>query len=158
MNGEQADQLLTSDSSFWALVEVVGRRTHYGKVSVETLAGAALLRVDTPAVPEATKRVRGYLRAEGDDPLDEVSFGLYDVTYAAKPARTHLVGFGSIYMITPMTEQQIMQILEPTGGKMVRVVRVTDQPQLAAPVEPHCGNEIEDEDEEDEDLSDGGYL
>jgi hypothetical protein len=58
----------------WALVEIMGHRRLAGRVTEETIAGAALLRVDVPAV----------------DP---------------QPAFTTYVGAGSIFSLTPVSEE-----------------------------------------------------
>lgn len=60
--------------SGWAIVEVMGHHVYAGHVTEQTVAGAALIRVD---VPEASGR----------------------------PAYTKLLGAGSIYAITPCSEE-----------------------------------------------------
>ena len=68
----------------WAIVEVMGHKKYAGYVTEQTFGAATLLRVDVP---------------ETEQPA---AFG--------RPARTtpkysKLVGIGSIYMITPCTEE-----------------------------------------------------
>lgn len=56
------DKYLTEGASFWARVEVVGRRTYYGQVTVESLGGAAFFRVEIPEKPPGSREERGYHR------------------------------------------------------------------------------------------------
>src|SRR5574343_1482457 len=100
MTGEQADKLLSPDNSFWARVEMMGRRIYHGKVTTEALGGAALLRVDIPPIPEMTVREKGYYRAENDSEGGYQSYGIFDITYPATAGESHLIGIASIYEIT----------------------------------------------------------
>lgn len=68
----------------WAIVEVMGHNTFQGFVTTESFGGTVLFRVDVPEIPE-------------------------QITEAGKreavPAFTKLIGAGSIYCITPCTEE-----------------------------------------------------
>jgi hypothetical protein len=72
----------------WAVVEMLGHKQLAGMVTEQVLAGAALIRVD---VPETTHS------------HDVSGFGGRTVT--VKPAYTKFIGVGSIYCITPCTEE-----------------------------------------------------
>jgi hypothetical protein len=72
----------------WAVVEMLGHKRLAGLVSEQVLAGASLVRVD---VPETLHR------------RDTAGFGGH--TVEAKPAYTKFIGVGSIYCITPCTEE-----------------------------------------------------
>lgn len=154
MTGEQADRLLSAESAFWAQVEVVGRRTHYGKVTVETLGGAALLRVDTPPIPEGTVRERGYFTpsTQADGEAAVCQYGVYDVTYPTTPGSTHLIGIGSIYEITPMAEATVIALVarQRNGTQPIKVVRVADAKLIEAAEE-------NDEDDEDDPYEEEGW-
>lgn len=63
----------------WGIAEVMGHKKYAGRITEQTIAGAALVRVDVPAVTTA----RGEAVAE----------------------YSKLIGVGSIYMITPTTEE-----------------------------------------------------
>lgn len=137
MTSEQTETILNAETTFWAMVEVVGRRTHYGRVSMFALGGAALLRVDIPPVPEMTVRERGYFRATDDDDSVGIPYGLYDVTYPAAPAETKFIGIGSIYELTPMDESIVMALRakEVRGGvHPIKVVRIEAQKVLGASI------------------------
>jgi hypothetical protein len=63
----------------WGIVEVMGHKRFAGRITEQQLAGSALVRVDVPAV--TTRR---------GEPCNEYS---------------KLIGVGSIYCITPTTEE-----------------------------------------------------
>lgn len=72
----------------WAVVEMLGFKKLAGLVTEQVLAGASLVRVD---VPETIHR------------RDVGGFGGHVVE--TKPAYTKFIGVGSIYCITPTTEE-----------------------------------------------------
>ena len=131
MNAEETERILTEAAAFWAKVEILGRRTYYGRVTVESLGGAALLRVEIPALPEITQRERGYYRCEGEE---SAKYGLAAVTYPAKAGETHLVGIGSIYEITPMPEAILMTVYSKQAmrGNATACVRIEETKQIEA--------------------------
>lgn len=145
MTGETAERLLTERAEFWAHVEVIGRREHFGKVTIESIGGAAFFRVDTPDKPPVTERRRGYYRIEGDQPGVN-TYGWYDVTEGPVPAQTVLIGTGSIYSITPMPEAVVTkEHYQRVAGEVMGVVRVEEIREL-----PVLAPAPEEEAEEDE--------
>lgn len=161
MTNEAAERLLTEHSQFWAHVEVVGRREHWGRVTVESIGGAAFFRVDTPDKPPVTERRRGFYRAEGDPETGANPYGACDVTEGPVPAQTVLIGTGSIYSITPMPEEIVRrEAFKRVAGEVVRVVRVEevkaelpaapgDMLDAAAGYEPDEDDDQEDDEEEE---------
>lgn len=161
MTNEAAERLLTEHSQFWAHVEVVGRREHWGRVTVESIGGAAFFRVDTPDKPPATERRRGFYKAEGDPETGANPYGLCEVTEGPVPAQTVLIGTGSIYSITPMPEEIVRrEAYKRVAGDVVRVVRVEEVKQIAPlpmldededdPISDGEQDDQEDGDEEEE--------
>jgi len=67
----------------WAIVEVMGHNAFQGFVTTESFGGTVLFRVDVPEIPQQTTEAG---------------------TREAVPAFTKLIGAGSIYCITPCTE------------------------------------------------------
>lgn len=67
----------------WAIVEVMGHNTFQGFVTTESFGGTVLFRVDVPEIPEETTK---HGKREAVQPF------------------TKLIGAGSIYCITPCTE------------------------------------------------------
>lgn len=79
-----------SDQTFegWAIVEMLGHKKLAGKVSEQQLAGSALVRVDVPAT---------------EHPMH--TNGFTAIASTEKPGYTKFIGVGSIYCITPCTEE-----------------------------------------------------
>jgi len=67
----------TANLDCWAIVELFGHQKIAGKVTEQTIAGTAMLRIDVPAIE--------------DEP--------------AQAAYTRFFGHGAIYSINPTTEQ-----------------------------------------------------
>jgi hypothetical protein len=143
MNTEQVDSMLGQDAEFWARVEVVGRRTYHGKVRVEFLGGSAFFRVDVPALPERVERRRCWALADDAPAGSSQQVGLYDLTMPTRPAHQYLIGAGSIYMLTPMPESTVLQILAREAEvdqplKMARVAEPAGELPPATEDEPLC--------------------
>lgn len=124
------DKFLTEGASFWARVEVVGRRTYYGQVTIESLGGAAFFRVEIPEKPPSSREERGYHRlAEESVAL----WGRYRIHEGSVPGQTILIGTGSIYQITPMPEETIRELhYQCVTGEVLSVERIEN---LTLPVE-----------------------
>lgn len=95
----------------WAIVEVMGHNTFAGKVTEQVVAGQGFIRVDVPEVPE--------------DP--NCSWR------KPQPAFTKLIGPGSIYAITPCSEQ----VAKVAAGRVrVQPVEMLDIPVRRALTAP----------------------
>lgn len=95
--------------SSWAIVEVMGHQRFAGFVTTEAYGGAVLFRVDVPEVQGETDTETGLVR-------DGV------------PGFTKLIGAGSIYCITPCTEEAAKKATESMQYRPWK--RVGDQPVL----------------------------
>ena len=62
----------------WGVVEVMGHKRFAGRITEQAIAGAALVRVDVPAIS-----------------FPDREFGAF----------SKLIGIGSVYCITPMSEE-----------------------------------------------------
>lgn len=95
----------------WGIVEVMGHRKYAGHITEQQIAGAALVRVDVPEVVLANHA--------GEQTI---------------PAYSKLVGVGSIYCVTPTTEE----IARQAARELARYdadplpVYIPEQRQLAA--------------------------
>lgn len=116
------NKYLTEGASFWARVEVVGRRTYYGQVTVESLGGAAFFRVEVPEKPPGSREERCHYRlAEESTAL----WGRYRIHEGSVPGQTILIGTGSIYQITPMPEETVRKLhYECVTGEILSVERI----------------------------------
>jgi hypothetical protein len=91
----------------YAVVEVLGHQTFAGKVSEHVVGGTAFIRVDVPEMPESrTETYRG----------ENVSPKI--------PGFTKLIGAGSIYAITPCSEQVAMKVAAQRRSVPVSIVEL----------------------------------
>lgn len=79
---------MTTENSFdqWAVVELMGHQQIAGRVTEQSIGGAAFIRVDVPEQPARPKREQW----DSDQPII--------------PAYTRFLSGGSIYAINPCTE------------------------------------------------------
>lgn len=92
----------------WAIVEVMGHRQFAGFVCEQAIGGASFVRVDVPEVKA------------GEETL---------------PAFTKLLGAGSIYAISPCTEETARAY---AAQSRQRSFSVYEAPRLPAPVDRTC--------------------
>ena len=85
----------------WALVEIMGHRRAAGKVTTEYIGTAAFLRVVTPEIPPTNYTV------DIDRWIDGIRVYSGSVMEVSRPRSEILVGSGSIYAITPITEDDV---------------------------------------------------
>lgn len=91
----------------WALVEMMGHQREIGFVTTEYFGGAALFRVDTPAIPEREFELKRPQYVDG-----RWSGTGSKVKRVAIPAKSRLVSPGSLYAITPCTEEVALRAIE----------------------------------------------
>jgi len=99
----------------WAIVELMGRQVVAGEITEVTIAGAAMLRVDVPAVYE-----------DGAKVLDEY---------------TKFYGATAIYAITPTDEASARHAVEMLRARPLNVYEI---PYRALP-QPPLSNDEDDE-------------
>jgi len=129
----------------WAVVEMMGHQRVVGFVTTEHYGAAALFRVDTPELPEREFQTKqpGYVDGKWAPAGATVRRPL-------SPPQTKLVGPGSIYAITPCTEETAMKAIE---NMMSRPLILLSIPDTAKPLLPgevgqdicdDCGRPIDD--------------
>lgn len=108
----------------WGICEVMGHKRFAGHITEQTIAGAALVRVDVPAVTTRSG--------------------------TAVPEYSKLIGVGSIYCITPTTEE--------IARKAAAVIAEHNSDPLPVYIPPdrQIPATVPDEDEDD-DLSLGAW-
>lgn len=108
----------------WAIVELMGHQQIAGRVTEQSIGGAAFIRVDVPEQPPRAKRQQW----DSDEP--------------AIPAYTRLLSGGSIYAINPCTED----VAKLAADRMrTRPPIPFSMPQAALPA-PDYENEADRED------------
>lgn len=134
----------------WAIVDVMGHQRYVGYVTTEAYGGAVLFRIEVPALEERERvTVRaGYL----DGVL--VPAGTR-VKEGAVQGYTKLVGAGSIYTITPCTQEAALKAVEqaqprpmtPIGLPTVAALPPADPERLTHDeADDYLGDEDEDDD------------
>jgi hypothetical protein len=120
---------------FWAVVEVMGHKVFPGRVSDQAFGSASFIRVDVPEVPERTEKQTGYDTPDG-------SWGTYDATLPGAPAYTKIIGPGSIYCITPCTEEVARQVAAQRRERPVDVIDIS-RPVAMRSLSPGAGDDEE---------------
>ncbi len=117
--------------SGWAIVEMMGHRREIGFVTTEHYGAASLFRVDSPEFEEREfeldrpQYVDGRMAPKGSK-----------VKRAALPAKSCLVGPGSIYALNPCTEETARRAIEEGIHRPLILLSVPDVPQLPEHGEP----------------------
>lgn len=109
----------TTSFESWAIVEVMGHNTYAGKVSEQTVSGCGFIRVDVPELPDGGK------------------------WQAAQPAFTKLIGTGSIYAITPCSEEVARKAAARVRSQPITMLDIAARPALAA-----AATNVDDEDDD----------
>lgn len=113
----------------WGIVEVMGHKKFAGHITEQVIAGSALVRVDVPSVVLADRII---------------------------PEFSKLVGVGSIYMITPTSEevakQAATQIARYDSDPLP--VYIPGERQIAATV---ADEDVDYDDDDDDDDHEGRF-
>lgn len=115
----------------WAILELMGHRREIGYVTTEHFGAASLFRVDSPSFEE---REFELTRPQyfGNDQLAPVGS---KVKRAAIPAKSCLVGPGSIYALNPCTEETARKAIEEGIHRPLILLSIPERPQITAGVE-----------------------
>jgi hypothetical protein len=127
--------------SGWAVCEVFGHQRYVGYVTTEAYGTACLFRVDVPRL-EGRERVTKAPEYAGDG----------RVTEGPVEAYTKLLGPGSIFAITPCTEQAAMKAVESTHTRpLLKVDLPPSTPMLTTGQYPNQDDDLIDEEHDDAD-------
>ena len=118
----------------WAVVEMMGHRREVGYVTTEHFGAASLFRVDSPELPERDYILKRPEWGVGDEGKETYCPEGAKVRRPAVPAKSCLVGPGSIYAITPCTEAMARAAIE---GLIRRPVILLQLPVNAKSLPPH---------------------
>jgi len=142
----------------WAIVDVLGHQRYVGYVTTEAYGQAVLFRIDVPALEERerTMKAPGYISERGYVPAGTT------VKEGAVAGYTKLIGAGSIYAITPCTQEAAYKAVEQAQPRPLMSVQLP--PERALPVRDDAfdnddpdgdfDNNLTNEDDDDEDDSD----
>jgi hypothetical protein len=106
---------MTTETSFdqWAVVELMGHQQMAGRVTEQSIGGAAFIRVDVPEQPARAKRQSW----DTDEPII--------------PAYTRFLSGASIYAINPCTEEVAKMTAERIRARPPLAFAAPQQPALA---------------------------
>lgn len=131
----------------WAIVDVLGHQRYVGYVTTEAFGQAVLFRIDVPAL-EARERVTkapGYISGKGYAPAGST------VSEGAVAGYTKLIGAGSIYAITPCTQEAALLAVEQAQPRpLMNVVPPAGKELLPyRPADNDAYNDAEPDDDDD---------
>jgi hypothetical protein len=111
----------------WAIVEMMGHRREIGYVTTEHYGAASLFRVDSPEFPEREfELTRPQYIGHQMAPIGS------KVQRPAIPAKSCLVGPGSIYALNPCTEETARKAIESGVSRPLILLSVPERAELKA--------------------------
>ncbi len=133
-----------SEFKGYAVVEVMGHQRHIGYVETQAFGGTVLFRVDTPELAEReyTLTAPEYVPGEGTVPKGS------KVKRAGSPAVSVLLGAGSIYRITPCSQEVALEAIDRDQHRALIVIERAAKAALAAPTEDDDADEPEHPDDD----------
>ena len=134
------EQQTPAEFNGWAIVEVMGHRKLSGFVTTKAFGSAVMFRVHAPAQEAVTQTIekRTYVDGQGYLPAgSKIS--------VSRDAFEQWIGVGSIYALTPCSEEQATRLLPQ---RIVVLERGEEAKQLAAAIEE---SDADDDDSEDDD-------
>lgn len=127
----------------WGKLEALGHQSCIGFISTQPFGQAVMFRVD---VPELAAREVTLTRPEYDGEGRMLPAGSV-VQRVAVAGYSVMYGAGSIYRITPCTEEAARTAIERECGRALKLVSLPPGQTLAAPVDPFDDAEVDDPDE-----------
>lgn len=106
----------------WAVVEMMGHQREIGFVTTEYFGAAAMFRVDTPALPEREFELKRpeYIGGRWTPAGSKVK-------RVAIPAKSRLVSPGSLYAITPCTEETALHAIENMQDRGLILLEIKEE-------------------------------
>lgn len=105
----------------WAIVELFGHQREIGYVSTRYFGTSCMFQVDTPELPEREHVLESPQYVEGKwTPAGS------KIQKKAAPARTRLLGPGSIYALNPCSEDAARLAIEKLIGREIVVISIPE--------------------------------
>jgi hypothetical protein len=140
------EQQTQASWSGWALIELLGHNHEAGFVTTLYFGGVALLQVDIPEIPAREETLTK--PQWGDSGLLPVGTVIQK---EAIPGRTCMINPGSIYRLSPATEEAVRAAISASERRAIKVISLP--PAAERTLLPGEPEEFEDDgDSSDDDL------
>ena len=139
----------------WAVVEMMGHRKEIGFVTTQAFGAAVLFRVDTPDLPEREFVITSPEYAHVDENGRQWCPAGTKVKRAASPARSCLVAPGSLYAITPCSEEAARTAIERMTPRPLILLELPPKAALLPGVDAAIafGDEDDQVDDDEDDFA-----
>jgi hypothetical protein len=114
----------------WAIVEVMGHNRFAGFVTTQTFGAAVLFRIDVPELPEKETILAHADYCDSFSPVHAPAGS--KVMREKVPGYTKLIGAGSIYAITPCTEETAIAAVLSMQRQPLRLLELPVSKQIPA--------------------------
>lgn len=121
------DKAETTEIKTWAIVEIMGHQQIAGFVQTVPFGGTIMLRVEAPDLPEQTEKLERTWNGETGQ------YVTADRVYPAEPGFTQFIGMGSIYRLTPCTQETALRAAERRRTAGFKLLNITPVNQKALP-------------------------
>lgn len=131
----------------WAIVEQMGHNRYAGRISEFQIGGAALIRIEVPAIPERRHKIKQDWDPQTGDYYTDGPREVESVI-PARQAFTKLIGVQSIFAITPCTEEVARAAAEQMRAEPVTCIQIPERLMIPASTEDNS-RDPEGDDPED---------
>jgi hypothetical protein len=107
----------------WAIVELFGHQREIGYITTRYFGTACLFQVDVPELPERDAVVTQPQYVNGTWTPSGAK-----IRKKAAPARSRMLGPGSIYAINPCTEEAALLAIEKLVGREIVLLEMPKEP------------------------------
>ena len=104
----------------WALIEIMGHQKVAGFVETCAFGGTVMFRITNPAMPEVEQTLTDHMY------INYKTIPAGSIIRVSREARETYVGVGSVYRMTPCTEEQAIT----QCGQKVEIVHLAESPKL----------------------------
>ncbi len=141
---EQQNQ--SNEIKTWAIVEIMGHQQIAGFAQTVAFGGTIMLRVDAPDLAERTEKINKTFDYERGEYVSA------DQVHPAEEGFTQYIGMGSLYRLTPCTEETARKAAEKRRVQSAKLLNVTPlEPRkelpIGSPADESFGDHIDTRDD-----------
>lgn len=129
----------------WFILEIYGHSKAAGYLTTEYFGSTAMFRLDTPELPERDFELSRPEWRTINGKYAEWPAGT-KVQRPASPARTELLGMGSIFRMHPCTKEVVEAAIEELYPRPLMLLSMPEKVQLPEhrmAIDPVCGSEVD---------------